>query len=193
MIFTHVLIGILLSMQIAQISTIPISYFLLFGAIGGFLPDIDMLFVHRKTLHYPVIFSILTSVLILLYISTRSDILLLFIVLILAAAIHCLMDVLGGGKEMRPWRETDDRAVYDHIRQRWVEPLRLFYDGSLPDLFISVISAVLILLFDSVRIDFWIILLIALAIMYTLFRRIVTRWIPDDYLTFSSYIQDKLI
>jgi hypothetical protein len=180
-------------MQIAQVSTISISYFLLFGAVGGLLPDIDMLFVHRKTLHYPVVFSILTSILMLLYILTRSDILLIFTVLILAAAIHCLMDMLGGGKEMRPWRETDDRAVYNHIRQRWIEPLRLFYDGSLPDLFISITSAVLILLFDSVRIDFWIALLIALAIIYTLFRRIVTRWIPDDYLTFSSYIQDKVI
>lgn len=192
MIFTHILIGVLLATGAAQLSTLPTSYFLILGALGGILPDVDMLFIHRKTLHYPVMFSALTIVLILVYPFIQSELLLMLIAVTSAAAVHCLMDTLGGGKEMRPWLEADERAVYNHFHQRWIEPLRIFYDGSLPDLLISVGSAVAILSVVSAEFNLWIIALVVLAVIYTLFRRIVTRWIPAEYKTFSSYIQDKI-
>lgn len=192
MAFTHILVGILLSAGISQLAGLSVTPFMIAGAVGGLFPDIDLLFTHRKTFHYPFIFPILTIISVAIYAVVQLETLLFLTAFMAAAAAHSAMDVLGGGKEMRPWRETDDRAVYDHLRQRWVKPLRLFYDGSLPDLILAIISAVGILYAVSSGADVIISLLVVLAIIYTLLRRVVTQWIPEDYATFSSYIQHKI-
>jgi hypothetical protein len=192
MIFTHILVGILLSIAVADFFTLPVGYAVAVGGIGGLFPDVDMLFVHRKTLHYPVLFSILTLAAAIIYVLTTNRFASYTMIFATAAAAHSLMDTLGGGKEMRPWRETDQRAVYNHVQQEWVEPLRVFYDGSIPDLLIAIVSGVVIWYLLPSEYLLMVAPLISLSILYTLFRRVITKWIPEEYPTFSSYIQDKV-
>jgi hypothetical protein len=192
MIFTHILVGILVSIAVADFSTLPIEYAVAVGGTGGLFPDIDMLFIHRKTLHYPVVFSILAPATATIYVLTTNGIAFYTMIFATAAAAHSLMDTLGGGKEMRPWRETDQRAVYNHVQQEWVEPLRVFYDGSIPDLSIAIVSGVAIWHLLPSEYTLMVALLILLSIIYTLVRRVITKWIPEEYPTFSSYIQDKV-
>lgn len=192
MLFTHVLIGILLGAVTSLLASGSPGLLVLAGAIGGGFPDLDMLLVHRRSLHFPVLYSVSSVVLIGAAVVTGSGPLLVAAIAFLAAALHSLMDVLGGGKEMRPWRETDDRAVYDHIRGRWVTPLRVFYDGSVPDLGLAVASGAIAAWILPSEYDAALVALVALGTVYVLFRRLITRRIPERYPTFSAFIQSKL-
>lgn len=192
MIFTHVLVGILVGAAVSVPSGAPVGLLVLAGAVGGALPDGDMLFVHRKTLHYPVLYSVLAVLAGVGALAMQMPVLAVLAVGIGAAAIHCLMDVLGGGKEMRPWLELDDRAVYDHVRGQWLHPRRLFYDGSKPDLAISLSAAgaswwLLPSSFDAALTGLFLV-----SVAYVLVRRRVTEWISEDHETFSGFIQEKL-
>lgn len=191
MVFTHGLVGILFAALLAPF--FPGSTLSLFiaGLVGGLFPDVDMLFVHRRTLHFPVLATVLASALAVVLAVTGSQPVALLFVAAAGSAAHCLMDTLGGGKEMRPWRETDDRAVYDHVRGQWITPRRVFYDGSLPDLGLSVAVGGTAVWLLPARFTVPVAALVGLAVIYTTIRRAITRWIPEDYTTFSGYIQSK--
>lgn len=190
MIFTHILVGIL----VAAISSL---YFLnplllvVSGAVGGFLPDLDMFLTHRKTLHFPIGYSVLSVLLVLVYLLSDFTIVLLLATGVFVAALHSLMDILGGGKEMRPWEETDDRAAFNHITGEWISARRIFYDGSFPDFVLATFCGVVAVLILPPTFTISIILLVALSLAYTLLRKYITKIIPEKYPTFSSYIQEK--
>lgn len=192
MVFTHVLLGVLVGAVVAQTTGFGPFVMVVSGGIGGLVPDIDMLLVHRKTTHFPVLYSLFAGGVLGLYAVTGIDVLLLVAVGLAAAALHSVMDVLGGGKEMRPWRETDDRAVYNHVTREWISPLRLFYDGSGPDLVLAVVSGILALWLLPDPYGVYVTALVVLATAYAVLRRVITRQIPEDYSTFSSFIQQKL-
>jgi len=192
MLFTHALIGVLLSAVVAAVTPVPTASLVVAGAAGGLLPDADMVAVHRKTLHFPVGFgavAVLSGVLTLLLGGATAA---LVFVASAAAAVHCWMDVLGGGKEIRPWLETDDRAVYDHLRDRWITARRVFYDGSKPDLVVAATAGAASAWLLPPAYDALIGVLLASSVAYVALRRRVTEWISDDYDTFSSYIQSRL-
>lgn len=192
MVFTHVLLGVALAAVISLAHPVNPTTLVLVGIVGGGFPDVDMLFIHRKTLHSPIIYSVVSGIAVVLYVFSNSPVVLFLLLGFSAAALHSVMDILGGGKEMRPWRETDDRAVYNHITKDWVRPLRVFYDGSVPDLLLAVsLGAIAGWLLPR---TLWpvILSLVLFSILYTVARRAVTRWIPEEYPTFSSYIQEVL-
>jgi membrane protein implicated in regulation of membrane protease activity len=191
MVFTHVLIGLLfgavVSTALPEFTAVAIAG----GILGGLFPDLDMMWVHRRTLHYPVVAAVAAAVLTPLALLFPSAPLAFLCAFAAAMAAHCLMDVLGGGKEMRPWRETDDRAVYNHVSDEWVRPLRVMYAGSRRDLSVSLLAALgALLLLPG---GYWpvVAVLIASAVVYTVIRRWITRRISEEYPTFSSYIQQK--
>src|SRR6056297_545185 len=63
-------------------------------------------------------------------------------------ALHAASDALGGGLELKPWRATSERAVYDHFRGRWIRPRRwVRYDGAPEDLAFAGILAGSLLLY----------------------------------------------
>lgn len=192
MVFTHGLVGILFGATLFWVSPASATPLFVAGFAGGVAPDIDMLFVHRRTLHFPVLSSVLAVALAVVSAMTGSGTAALLLAATAGSAAHCVMDTLGGGKEMRPWRETDDRAVYDHVRDQWIAPRRLFYDGSLPDLGLSVITGGAVVLLLPARFTVPVVVLVALAVVYVAFRRAITRWIPEKYDTFSGYLQSKL-
>jgi len=192
MIFTHILIGVAIAGVVTPVVTGDVTPLVIAGVLGGAFPDSDMLFVHRKTLHFPVRYSVGAGGLALLALAIPSSLVILGAVATAAAALHCLMDALGGGKEMRPWLETDNRAVYNHVSRTWIRPRRIFYDGSLSDFVLATGLAILSGWLLPER--YWPLLigLVVMAGLYTVGRRVVTQWISDDYPTFSSYIQAQL-
>lgn len=191
MIFTHILIGVLL----AAVSSLYFSNPLLLvasGAIGGALPDLDMLWIHRKTLHYPVGYSVLSSILFVIYLLSDISTVLVLATGVFAASLHSLMDILGGGKEMRPWEKTDDRAAFNHITGEWISARRIFYDGSFPDFVLAMLSGVAAILILPSKFTILIVFLLVLSLVYMFSRKYITEVIPREYPTFSSYIQEKI-
>lgn len=192
MVFTHILIGIAIGAYTATATGVEPMALVVAGGVGGLLPDLDMVAIHRKTGHFPVVYSILAPLIAIGYVLTGHSELLVVAVGVAGGSVHSVMDMLGGGKEMRPWREIDDRAVYDHVRGHWISPLRVFYDGSVPDVILAVAAGLLSVVVAPPQYTAPIGLLMGLALVYALGRRAVTRWIPDRYTTFSRFIQVKL-
>jgi len=186
------LLGITLAAIVSSLYPVNPNALVVAGIVGGGFPDIDMLLIHRKTLHFPVIYSITFIILLPVYIWSGSALVILLLVGVSAAALHSIMDILGGGKEMRPWRKMDNRAVYNHVTKEWVRPLRVFYDGSIPDLTLAILLSAIAAWMLPRRLWPLIVGLVLFSIVYALLRRVVTRWIPESYTTFSSYIQELL-
>ena len=114
------------------------------GAIaGGAFPDLDVLFDHRKTLHYPEHYWPV-AVAALAVAAMRPGVMTVAAAAFLAsAAIHSVMDVFGGGLGRRPWAGDDDRGVYSHLNGRWIPPRRwVRYDGAPEDLIVAAAFSV---------------------------------------------------
>lgn len=189
MVFTHVLVGVMLGGVLSVLTPADPFGLVVAGGVGGFFPDIDMLLVHRKTTHFPIIYTGIAILIGSVYLLLGDPAVLVAAVGVSAAALHSLGDTLGGGKEMRPWRETDDRAVFNHVTGRWITPRRLFYDGSAPDLLVAISSGIVALLALPSNFGSFVAIVVALSVVYTAIRRTITRWIPEQYPTFSGYIQ----
>ncbi|MFW5935230.1 MAG: metal-dependent hydrolase [Halolamina sp.] len=140
---THALFGMLLALPVAVLAPEYGVVALGAGLAGGILPDLDLYVGHRKTLHYPVGYSLLAVAAAAGAVLTPTAGIVGAALLFAAAASHSLVDVLGGGLELRPWEATSERAVYDHYRGRWIAPRRwVRYDGAPEDLLLSVGLAV---------------------------------------------------
>ena len=140
---THALAGLALAAPLALYAPEFAPAALLGALLGGVLPDLDMYAGHRKTLHYPTGYPLAAVPAAVLAVVSPSPATVAACSLLAAAALHCRMDVYGGGLELRPWEGTSDRAVYDHARGEWLPPRRLVaYDGSPGDLALSVLVGV---------------------------------------------------
>lgn len=147
--------------------------------VGGALPDLD-LFVgaHRRSLHYPVLGWVPAVAAAGVALVAPSTVTVALAGCLVAAALHALSDILGAGEEERPWEATSERAVYDHLRNRWWRPRRLIpYDGSPRDLLVlAVLSAPGLALFDG-PIRAALVGMFVLSVGYTLFRKRMPRWL----------------
>ncbi|MFB6122274.1 MAG: metal-dependent hydrolase [Haloferacaceae archaeon] len=171
---THALAGMVLAVAVAAGRPELADAAFLAGLVGGVFPDLDMYAGHRRTLHYPVYFSVLgvaAGAVAALAPTVETVGLAVFL---LAAAVHCLADVVGGGLELRPWEATSDRAVYDHYRGRWLAPRRwIGYDGSPTDFAVAAVLAapLLVTLDGAFR---WVVVAgLVVAGVYTAVRRIL--------------------
>ncbi|GAB3418868.1 hypothetical protein GCM10027435_19570 [Haloparvum alkalitolerans] len=139
---THALAGMALAVPVALRSPELAPLLLVAGLVGGALPDLDLYRGHRRTLHFPVYYTVAAALLAAAAAVAGGPWLLAAAVLTAAAALHCLMDVFGGGLELRPWEGRSDRAIYDHARGKWIAPRRwIRYDGSPEDLAIAAVAA----------------------------------------------------
>ncbi|QRV13672.1 metal-dependent hydrolase [Haloterrigena salifodinae] len=110
--------------------------------LGGLAPDADLVARHRKTLHFPVWFSVATLVLSALAVLTGSGALLVLTVAVGAAALHSLSDVLGGSAEREPWNPVTENGVYNHVLGRWHRPRRYVrYSGAPEDFLVCLAFA----------------------------------------------------
>jgi hypothetical protein len=171
---THVLMGMLLALPVAVLAPETASWAIIAGAAGGLVPDLDMYVGHRKTLHYPVIYAVIAGGLTLLAVVFPSVPTVALAIAAVAAAVHCIADVLGGGLELRPWEATSDRAVYDHVRGTWIPPRRVIpYDGAPADLVLSVVLAVPLLVTLEGYATVLIGAVLAVATVYAALRRVL--------------------
>lgn len=145
---THLLAGLLLALPIAVAYPSLAMPVLIGAAIGSVLPDLDLYYGHRRTLHFPTLGPIaaVPAGFIALVSQHPGVIALAFVVI--AAALHARMDIYGGGLELRPWAGTSERAVFDHVGGRWIAPRRLVrYDGAPEDVAMAVLLAMPPLMF----------------------------------------------
>lgn len=139
---THALVGMALALPVAYVAPEFAPIALVSGLIGGFVPDLDLSVDHRRTLHFPVYYSVAATLgaIVAVLVPARATVGLA--VVLLAAAVHSVMDVFGGDLQLRPWLGRGDRGVYDHYRGRWIAPRRwVRYDGAPEDLLLAVAVA----------------------------------------------------
>ncbi|WP_277556144.1 metal-dependent hydrolase [Halobaculum limi] len=139
---THALAGMALALPVAAVAPEATGIALVAGLVGGVFPDLDLYVGHRRTLHFPVYYTLLAAIAVPLAFVSPTTLTIVVAAWALAAAAHCLADVFGGGLELRPWEATADRAVYDHFNGRWIAPKRwVRYDGAPEDLAASLVLA----------------------------------------------------
>jgi len=114
------------------------------GALaGGVFPDLDLVFEHRKTLHFPEYYAALSVLAVAVALVRPSALAAGAAAFLVAAAVHAASDVLGGGLEARPWQGNSDRSVFLHRRGGWARPRRYVrYDGAPEDFAVGAAFAV---------------------------------------------------
>lgn len=169
---THVLVGMNVALGISVLSGQPTTTLVILGAIGGLFPDLDVLWSHRRSLHFPVYASLVTlfgAVFAFVYPTLWAVGVVAFAA---AAAAHAVGDVLGGGNEPRPWRRTCDRAVYNHYYGRWERPRRMIrYDGSPEDFCLAAVIACPAYVLSPPVLRPWVVLLVGISLVYTIARK----------------------
>ncbi|USZ69702.1 metal-dependent hydrolase (plasmid) [Halorussus salilacus] len=176
---THALVGVALATAVARAAPEFAAVALVAAAVGSVFPDFDLYAGHRKTFHFPVYYSALAvpaGGLALALPSAATIALALFVV---GAALHSLMDALGGGLEVEPWRATSDRAVYDHFRGRWVAPRRwIRYDGAPEDLALAGLLGVPAFVVHEPPVRTLVVAVLAVSAGYALLRKPLARlWV----------------
>ncbi|MDR9381469.1 MAG: metal-dependent hydrolase [Natronomonas sp.] len=176
---THALVGMALALPIALFAPELAPAALLGGFVGGILPDLDLYSGHRKTLHFPTLYPLSAAPAALLALVWSTPVTTAAAFVLVGAAVHCRMDIYGGGLELRPWEATSDRAVYDHVAGRWIPPRRLVtYDGSKGDLGIAlVVAAPLLALVEGTFVAL-VAGAVAVSIAYVLLRRRLAALAP---------------
>ncbi|MFD1598190.1 metal-dependent hydrolase [Halobellus rarus] len=179
MVTTHVAAGLLLAVPVASAAphlAVPAAT----GAVlGGIVPDLDLLAgVHRKSLHFPVYYSVLGLLVGAVAAFAPSPAAVAAALFFLAAGLHSVSDWFGAGEELRPWERTSDRAVYLHPRRRWLRPKYLVrYDGAPEDLLLTVgLALPAAVTFDGL-LRTVVVAGVLLAVVYTVFRKRVPEWL----------------
>lgn len=174
MLTTHALVGAFLAVPVAVIapSLAPVAF--LAGILGGAFPDLDILAHHRKTLHYPRYYTFVAFTLVVVAVFHTTAVTAALAVFTGAAALHSLMDALGGGAEARPWERSTEHAVYDHYSGGWIAPRRwVRYDGAPEDLALIVLVAVPVTYVAPRPFIYVIGVFLFVSLVYTGFRRAV--------------------
>jgi hypothetical protein len=176
---THALAGMALGLPLVVLAPELAPVALVGGFIGGIVPDLDLYAGHRRTLHYPTLYPIAALPLALLALAVTTPVAVAVAFVLLGAALHCRMDLYGGGLELRPWEGTSERAVYDHVDGEWLPPRRLVaYDGSKGDLAITAAIGVPLLLFAEPPLTAVVAITIAVGVVYVLLRRHLAALAP---------------
>lgn len=140
---THVLVGVAIA-AIVSVFVPDLSLAAVIAAgLGGAVPDLDLYAGHRKTLHYPVYYSVASAIVGGILLVRPTAFLWAAWLFLIAAAVHSLTDAFGGGLELRPWQGTSQRAVYSHFHGRWIRPRRwIRYDGAPEDFGLAAVASI---------------------------------------------------
>jgi hypothetical protein len=175
MAFTHLLLSLAVTAVVSPLVGEHVAFPLVLGAVvlGGLAPDLDLLARHRRTLHYPVGYLVLTLACLGASWATGDGAVLIGALLFGAAALHVFGDLLGGSAEAAPWDPVTEFGVYNHLLGRWHRPCRLFrYSGSPGDLLLAwAFAAVALTASGDPALGIVVVALAGLAGVYTLARR----------------------
>lgn len=145
--------------------------------LGGVAPDLDLVAEHRKSLHFPVGYTLLVAIFTGWFAVSPSPGVLLAAVTVGAAGLHAWSDVLAGSVEPAPWNPTTEKAVYNHALGRWHRPRRLVrYSGAPEDGLLAVGFAAVALLAPATgpTADAALLWLTALSVVYVIARKRLT-------------------
>lgn len=199
---THLLAGILLALPVAAAYPSLAIPALVGAAVGSLLPDLDLYYGHRRTLHYPTLGPIAATPLAVAAVIHPSPGLVALAFVVVAAAIHARMDIYGGGLELRPWAGTSERAVFDHAAGQWLAPRRFIrYDGAPEDVaFASVLALPSLLVLDGLFM-YLVLTALGVSIAYGLVRKpivdlgvVLLRYFPRPILALLPvrYLEGEL-
>lgn len=143
----HGTAGLLLSLTVMKWHPELVGIVALSAFLGGVLPDVDIKLEHRKTLHYPVYYGILTLIFVVSAVVSNSAVTVVGVYFFGAAALHCYTDYFVAIEKSSD--ETDGAGVlYLHPRRKWIGPKEIInYAGSPGDLLVGLLLAVLPLLY----------------------------------------------
>ncbi|MFC7045799.1 metal-dependent hydrolase [Halobacteriaceae archaeon GCM10025711] len=168
------------------------------AAAGGIFPDLDLYAGHRKTLHFPVYYPVAAAGALAIAVVMPTTVTIAAGFFLLAAAVHSVMDIFGGGLELKPWLGQSDRAVYSHFGDTWLAPQRwVRYDGAPEDFMLGVLFAAPALVTFDGPLQTAIVAVLAVSGVYSLLRkRMVTaaEWLvarlPRDVL---GYVPERFV
>jgi hypothetical protein len=187
---THALAGVVVGL--GTLALVPeAGPVVLAGALGGLVPDLDLLGDHRKDLHFPVYGTAAAAAAVVVAAVAPSTTTLALAVFLVAAALHAVSDILGGDLTLRPWEATGDRAVYEHLRGRWHPPRRwIRYDGAPEDFLVGLALALPAAATLDGPARWAVVVLVVVSAGYTLVRRTlvdagerVVAAVPESVLT----------
>lgn len=169
---THGFVGALVGLAVASVAPVHAPLVVVVGFLGGVLPDADLLATHRRTLHFPCLSALVASPVALAAFVSPTPPLLLLAVLLLAMAVHCVMDVFGGGVETRPWEATSELGVYNHLTGRWIRPRRwIRFAGAPEDFLLASAAGLPTILLTTGRVQFGLVVVLAGSGLFTAVRR----------------------
>ncbi|MFB6213611.1 MAG: hypothetical protein ABEJ07_03565 [Candidatus Nanohaloarchaea archaeon] len=174
MVFTHLMVSLLLYEWFPVAGAgIPVLTALITGSL---FPDLDMKRRHRRDLHYPVIYPVLTAFSFLAGNAVAKA-------FFLAASAHCLMDILGNDVDVYTGEGREDSekgAVFNHLTQKWIDGRYLVkIDGGARDLGMLASLVLLHLLYAEPPLVYLGPAAFALGAVYNLIREDVERIFPD--------------
>ena len=172
---THALFGALVGATTATFAPDLAPAAVVAGFAGGALPDADLLWTHRRSTHFPVWGTVAAVAAVAAAALVGTPAAVLVAVFAVAAAAHCLMDVFGGGVELRPWEATSERGVYNHAGSYWVRPRRwVRYAGAPEDFLLAAGFALPALLATGGRLRGGLLAVLAVSGLFVAVRRRLT-------------------
>ena len=176
---THALVGLAIGAPLLWLAPETATAALIGGLLGGVWPDLDLYVGHRRTLHYPTGYSLAAIPAVIVAAVVGSPLAVGLAVAVVAAAAHCQMDRYGGGLELRPWENTSERAVYDHVSGEWHAPKRwVRYDGAPEDVGLSLVVGLPLAAVVPSTFRWLVIAALIVAIGYGLLRRWLAALAP---------------
>jgi hypothetical protein len=184
---THALVGLAVGAPLLWLAPESATAALVGGLCGGIWPDLDLYVGHRRTLHFPTGYALAAIPAVIVAAVVGSPPAVGLAGGLVAAAAHCQMDRFGGGLELRPWENTSERAVYDHVAGEWRPPKRwVRYDGAPEDVGLSLLVGLPLVVVVPPLFRRLVVATIIVAIGYGLLRRwlaslapVVAACVPD--------------
>jgi hypothetical protein len=193
---THALFGVVLATATMGVAPEFAPVALVAGVAGSVFPDLDLYAGHRRTLHYPVYYAVAAIAAVGLAVAVPIAETVGFAVFLAGAAAHSLMDVFGGGLELRPWEAQSERAVYDHYRGEWVPPRRwIRYDGAPEDLLVAAVFGAPAFVVWTGPTQTFVAAVLAMSAGYALLRKplaaLVERLVPHVPPTIRAHLPER--
>lgn len=175
---THGFAGVFLAAIVATVAPEFAVPAFIGGLIGGLFPDVDIVARHRRTLHYPFYYTVIALITGAIAVWYPHPMTVTIGIGTLAAALHSVSDIFGGGASMRPWATRSRRAVYSHIHGTWLPPRgRIRYDGAPEDFILGILLAIpSFLVFDTAIARGLILTGVIVSLFYTIFRKPLGRY-----------------
>lgn len=181
---THLMISLLVATPLVFVAPESTLAILVGASLGGTSPDIDLLFgKHRKTTHFPkygVLFALFGFVLFGLGVPYGPA----FAAFGIAFWLHPWCDIFGAGVELRPWKRTNTRAVYDHVDEEWKHANYIVgYDGSPEDLALTTALLPLLAIYSQ---EYWVYLAAVvggIGVVYSFSRKLLPEllhWLLEN-------------